>query len=90
MNLTNPKVAIFFLSFLPQFTDPARGAVAPQMLLLGVVFVASAIPVFVAISFGAGRLGDWLRKSAHAQRVLNRMAGSIFVLLAGSLAVSSR
>ncbi|SDI73910.1 LysE family translocator [Aliiruegeria lutimaris] len=90
MNLTNPKVAIFFLAFLPQFTDPARGAIVPQMLLLGAVFVASAMPVFAAIALTAGRLGNWLRKSAHAQRMLNRVAGSIFVLLAGGLAVSSR
>jgi threonine/homoserine/homoserine lactone efflux protein len=39
MNLTNPKVLIFFLAFLPQFADPGRGPVAPQIAALGAVFM---------------------------------------------------
>lgn len=90
MNLSNPKVAIFFLAFLPQFTDPARGPLAPQLMVLGAVFVLSAIVVFGAIAFGAGWLGGWLRRSPRAQLVLNRLAGTVFVALAARLAFSQR
>ena len=88
MNVTNPKVSIFFLAFLPQFADPARGALAPQLVLLGGVFIVAALLVFGAISFAAGRLGERLRRSARAQRVLNRIAGTVFVALALKLAAS--
>ena len=88
MNVTNPKVSIFFLAFLPQFADPARGALAPQLMLLGGVFIVAALAVFGAISFLAGRLGARLRRSARAQRWLNRLAGAVFVGLALKLAAS--
>ena len=88
MNVTNPKVSIFFLAFLPQFADPARGALAPQIVLLGGVFIVAALAVFGAISFAAGALGERLRRSARAQRVLNRIAGVVFVGLALKLAAS--
>jgi threonine/homoserine/homoserine lactone efflux protein len=88
MNVTNPKVSIFFLAFLPQFADPARGALAPQLMLLGGVFIVAALAVFGALSFAAGALGERLRRSARAQRVLNRIAGLVFVALALNLAAS--
>lgn len=88
MNVTNPKVSIFFLAFLPQFADPARGALAPQIVLLGGVFIVAALLVFGAISFVAGALGERLRRSARAQRWLNRVAGAVFVGLALKLAAS--
>ena len=88
MNVTNPKVAIFFLAFLPQFVDPARGAVPMQIVVLGGVFMAAGLIVFSAIAWAAGRLGAWLRRSARAQQVINRLAGTIFVLLACRLLLS--
>ena len=88
MNVTNPKVAIFFLAFLPQFADPARGPVALQIAILGLVFMASGFIVFGAGAWTAGRLGQWLGQSARAQVVVNRLAGTIFVLLACRLALS--
>jgi threonine/homoserine/homoserine lactone efflux protein len=88
MNVTNPKVSIFFLAFLPQFADPGRGALAPQLVLLGAVFIVAALLVFGAISLLAGRLGERLRRSPGAQRWLNRIAGTVFVGLALKLAAS--
>ena len=60
MNVTNPKVAIFFLAFLPQFANPARGSLATQVLLLGAVFILAALLVFGFIAWAAGFIGDWL------------------------------
>ena len=82
MNVTNPKVAIFFLAFLPQFADPSKGAVSLQLIILGVVFDMVTLIIFSLIALGAGFIGDWLKKTAMAQRVINYVAGSIFLALA--------
>ena len=90
MNITNPKVSIFFLAFLPQFADPARGSLAMQFLLLGGVFIVATIIVFGSISILAGALGERLRQSAWAQKILNRAAAAIFAGLALKLALAQR
>lgn len=90
MNVTNPKVSLFFLAFLPQFTDPARGPLVPQILLLGLLFILSTILVFGGISLLAGGIGSRLRKSAKAQILLNRIAAGVFVSLAVKLAMAKR
>jgi threonine/homoserine/homoserine lactone efflux protein len=90
MNITNPKVSIFFLAFLPQFTDPASGPLLPQFLLLGVLFVFSTFLVFGGISFLAGWVGAFLRSSDRPERILNRSAAIVFLLLAAKLAFTKR
>ncbi len=90
MNITNPKVSIFFLAFLPQFADPAKGSLPLQLMLLGGVFVVATIIVFGAISLLAGALGERFRQSAFAQKVLNRAAAGIFAGLALKLALTQR
>ena len=86
MNATNPKVAIFFLAFLPQFVDPALGPVQWQVLQLGACFGLASLVVFGGIAALAGRFGQRLRASAKAQQALNRMAAVVFVALALRLA----
>jgi len=90
MNVTNPKVSIFFLAFLPQFADPARGPVATQIFLLGAAFAVSTILVFGGVALFAGRVGRFLPRSDGAQRVMNRVAGCVFAGLAVSLLVTER
>lgn len=88
MNVTNPKVSIFFLAFLPQFADPARGPLWLQMVLLGAVFILATILVFGAVACLAGSLGSWLGRTPRAQLVMNRLAGTVFLGLALKLATA--
>ena len=90
MNITNPKVAIFFLAFLPQFADPARGSVAVQIMLLGGLFIVATILVFGGVALAAGSLRQWLLRSERSQVVLNRVAGLVFIGLAARLATAQR
>ena len=90
MNLTNPKVLVFFLAFLPQFADPARGGVAAQIMVLGCVFMLATLLVFGAIACFSGVFGTLLQRSARAQWVLNRLAGLVFLGLAVRLATVQR
>lgn len=90
MNITNPKVSIFFLAFLPQFADPAKGQLSAQFLLLGGVFIIATLLVFGTISILAGVFGEHFRKSAFAQKILNRAAAGIFAGLALKLALAQR
>lgn len=90
MNITNPKVSIFFLAFLPQFADPSRGPITQQMLLLGAIFIVATILIFGGIALLAGMLGEWLTRSPGLQRVMNRITALLFVGLALKLAASNR
>lgn len=86
MNITNPKVAVFFLAFLPQFADPNLGPVGPQMLTLGGVFILATVFVFGCIAWCSGFVSDWLRCSARGQLVMNRIVGAVLLGLAIKLA----
>ncbi|MBE0501182.1 MAG: LysE family translocator [Desulfuromonadales bacterium] len=90
MNVTNPKVSIFFLAFLPQFTDPALGSVALQTGLLGLLFILSALLVFGGIALVAGSLGAWLNRSTQLQKGMNWLTGSVFIGLALKLVTTER
>ena len=90
MNVTNPKVAIFFLAFLPQFTEPSRGAISMQIIVLGAVFMVTAFVIFTLIAWAASRIGGWLKNSKRAQVGINRLAGTVFVLLACRLALTKQ
>jgi threonine/homoserine/homoserine lactone efflux protein len=82
MNLTNPKVLLFFLAFLPQFVDADAGAVAPQVVWLGLWFIAATLLAFGTIAWLAGAIGERLRRSPRWQRWLNRIAATVFAGLA--------
>ena len=90
VNLSNPKVAIFFLAFLPQFVRPEAGSVALQVACLGGLFMLAALLVFGGLACFASWVGAWFQRSTRAQRALNWSAGTIFVGLAARLAWSER
>jgi threonine/homoserine/homoserine lactone efflux protein len=90
MNVTNPKVSIFFLAFLPQFADPARGSLTLQIISLGGIFIVATVLVFGSIALLAGLISQWLNRSEKGQQIMNRVAGTVFVALALKLAVIKR
>lgn len=90
MNITNPKVSIFFLAFLPQFADPKLGPPSLQIMLLGAVFMVSTLLVFGSVALLAGSLGEWLRRTPNWQQVMNRTAAVVFAGLAVKLLSTSR
>jgi threonine/homoserine/homoserine lactone efflux protein len=89
-NAINPKVALFFLAFLPQFVDPARGNAAAQTALLGALFAAQTVLIFGAIGYYAGTLGGWLRGRPAVGLWLDRATGLLFIGLGIRLALSGR
>ncbi|MCF8176561.1 MAG: LysE family translocator [Burkholderiaceae bacterium] len=89
-NAVNPKVALFFIAFLPQFVDPARGVVWPQMLLLGALFAAQTVIIFGSLGWFAGSIGKRLQQQPKLAVWLDRCAGTIFIGLALHLATTGR
>lgn len=90
MNVTNPKVSIFFLAFLPQFADPKRGSLTLQLMMLGGIFIISTLLVFGSIAILAGSIGEWLNRSEKTQKIINWIAGLIFVGIAIKLLTAQR
>ena len=90
MNITNPKVSIFFLAFLPQFTNPEVSNVTAQIFTLGALFMLCAFGVFTLIALLAGRVGNWFTQTKNGEKILNRVAGTVFAGLAVKLALASR
>ena len=85
VNVLNPKTALFFLAFLPQFVDPGRGAVAPQVIALGVLFLVLATLSDSTYALVAGSVRGWL---GERRRTLARMSGFSYLGL-GVLAALS-
>lgn len=87
MNVTNPKVAVFFMAFLPQFCDPARGSMLLQIIYFGTLFIIATLLVFCSVACLGGSLANWFNKSPQTQIWINRSAGLIFIGLAFALLV---
>jgi threonine/homoserine/homoserine lactone efflux protein len=79
VNVLNPKTALFFLAFLPQFVDPSAGPVAPQMLVLGTMLVGLGVCTDGTYALLAAGAGNRLRSAVAARRRLERISGGIFV-----------
>ncbi|WP_395105700.1 LysE family translocator [Actinomadura sp. SCN-SB] len=81
-NLLNPKIAVLYVSLLPQFTDPDRGSVAVQSLLLGLTQISVAITVNGLIVLGAGSIAAFLARRPVWQRVQRYLMGSVLAGMA--------
>jgi threonine/homoserine/homoserine lactone efflux protein len=88
VNVLNPKTALFFLAFLPQFVDPARGGAATQLLVLGTMLVLIALCTDGAYALLASRLGRWLRDRPSFARRRRIVTGGVYVTLGVAAAVS--
>jgi threonine/homoserine/homoserine lactone efflux protein len=88
VNVLNPKVALFFLAFLPQFTDPDRGSVAVQTLALGAVFFGIALAMDLIYALAASAIGARVPWGRDAARRRERLTGAIYLMLAGVAAAA--
>jgi threonine/homoserine/homoserine lactone efflux protein len=89
-NALNPKVALFFVAFLPQFTDPARGSLALQFLVLGLIFNLNSLWVNLGYALAAAHLGGWLRRRFGLGALLQRITGAVYLALGLRLLLPDR
>jgi threonine/homoserine/homoserine lactone efflux protein len=88
--MLNPKTALFFLSFLPQFVRPESGSVVAQLTLLGLIFVALSGAYTSLIAIGAGGFARWLARHPGIGRWQGKLVGSIYLALGIRLALQER
>lgn len=87
VNLLNPKTALFFFAFLPQFIDVARGAAATQIVLLGLILVLLGTLSDLIYALLAGGVGNWLRGNLRFLRAQRYFAGSVYIGLGAATAL---
>lgn len=88
--LLNPKVAVFFLAFLPQFAEAGAGPIGAQMLIHGFLIIVTAAFIEPPLVLIGGKLSGYLCNSAQVSRWMDRGLGAVFVGLGIKLAVSDR
>jgi threonine/homoserine/homoserine lactone efflux protein len=88
VQLLNPKIAIFFVAFLPQFVDSSRGPIAAQILLLGSIFTALAVLSDGAYVLVGGAVGGWIRASRRARGWIAKVSGGVYIGLGLTAALS--
>ena len=85
--LLNPKTALFFLAFLPQFVNPENGLVSLQLIILGVLFVLAGLLTTMLVAISSGRVGKLLRRNPRVIRWQGKIVGSIYCGLGLRLAI---
>jgi threonine/homoserine/homoserine lactone efflux protein len=88
VNILNPKTALFFFAFLPQFVDAQRGSVPLQMVILGLILVTMGVFSDGVYALLAGTAGNWLRHNLKFLRIQKYVTGSIYILLGVTAALA--
>jgi threonine/homoserine/homoserine lactone efflux protein len=89
-NVLNPKIAIFFLAFLPQFVEKGGNQVTLQMVILGLTFAFLGLCFLLVVGYSSGAIGGWLTRRPHYAQTLQRVAGGILISLGIRLALTER
>ncbi len=89
-NVTNPKIVLFFVAFLPQFVDPASRHPTRDLAFLGVLYAVLALPVKAGVGLAAGAFSERILRRPGALAWMNRTCGAVLVALGARLAVSGR
>lgn len=89
-NVLNPKIAIFFLAFLPQFVDKGSSHVTLQMVILGLTFACFGLCFLLVVGYSSGTIGGWLTHRPQYAQFLQRLAGGILIALGVRLALTER
>ena len=89
-NVLNPKIAIFFLAFLPQFIDRESGQVTLQLMTLGLTFAFLGLCFLLVIGYFSGTIGSWFNRRPQYSQWFQRLSGSILIGLGLRLALSER
>jgi threonine/homoserine/homoserine lactone efflux protein len=90
VNLLNPKLTLFFFAFLPQFVDPASAHATRDLVFLGVLYAALALPVKGGVALAAGSFAERILRSPAALTWINRAGGTVLVALGARLAAAER
>lgn len=90
VGISNPKVAVFFLAFFPQFLHPGAGPVWRQVLVLGSIFVAIGMTLDSLYALSAGSVGNWLRRHPQALDRQKFVSGGIFLAMGGASALTGQ
>jgi threonine/homoserine/homoserine lactone efflux protein len=90
INLLNPKIIIFFMTFLPQFVQPSDPHAAGKLMFLGVMFVVIALPFTVPMILGASYLTQWLMRNPRVTRVIDWTFASVFGVFAATILLTQR
>jgi threonine/homoserine/homoserine lactone efflux protein len=90
MNVLNPKVAMFFLAFLPQFVTPGSEHIPLQMLLFGFVFMVQAVIIFCLIGYFAGSIGSFILARPKVAKYFDWLTAGVFASLGIRLALAER
>ena len=86
----NPKTALFFLAFLPQFVRPEIGSITLQLIILGIIFVGLGFVSTIVFAVGASGLGNFLRRNPSVMKWQGKVVGGVYCALGVRLALQER